>query len=56
MEKPYLEITKIVVEKKYNPHFGDNRKCTVVTSTVDILIPTRICTLVAVNIVGAVNL
>lgn len=26
-EKPYLEETKIIIIKKYNPNYGDNRIC-----------------------------
>lgn len=27
MIKPYLEVTRIIVEKQYNPKYGDNRVC-----------------------------
>ncbi len=27
MERPYIEKKTIVVERKYNPNYGDNRVC-----------------------------
>ena len=27
VERPYLEIVTVETEKKYNPNFGDDKKC-----------------------------
>ncbi len=27
MEEPYIELTVTTVERKYNPNYGDDRKC-----------------------------
>ncbi len=26
-QKPYIELTVTTVERKYNPNYGDDRKC-----------------------------
>lgn len=26
-EKPYIKIERVVIEKKYNPNYGDDRMC-----------------------------
>lgn len=46
-QPPYIETTRIVIDRKYNPDYGDDRVCECGLSIIDILTHMRICMHVA---------